>query len=233
MKVNIVIPSKNRIEKLENCLNSILKATVNFSDVNIYLFFSEESEKDYFDSVFKGISNIIINTYKEYKVPEFWNNFVQKYPNDNMIYLNDDVEIFEDTIEKAISIFEYCFPNNDGILGFNQVNITDPNKCLSAFGMVGYKYPNIFPNRQFLCSDYYRFYSDNELFRYSTKINKFYYSEEIKLIHHHPCTDRSLMDSTHKEVREYLKKDKDTFRNRQKKGLLWGESFTLINNFNK
>jgi hypothetical protein len=121
------------------------------------------------------------------------------------------------------------FPDLDGVVGLKQKNIPEDQACKAAFGCIGRKFINRFPNKKVFCEDYKRFYLDQELYLYADKIRKFYYSQDAILEHLHPAFDSTQFDETHTIVRKWLFQDKETFRQRQLKGLLWGENFEFTN----
>jgi len=231
-KMRIVIPSLNRKEKLTNCINSIKKARFGHN-INLYLYFSDNSELLYFSKLTKDDNWIHCKIVKDYRVPSFWNARVKEMGEDvdGLMYLNDDVTLFSDTIGKAIKYMTTLYPNTDGIIGMNQVNIPVNQALKTAFGVIGRKFGDRFPDRQILCPEYFRFYSDKELYLYATKVNKFTFCHLVQLEHHHPAFNIKLADSTHLKVRKYLSKDREIFSERQMKTLLWGVNFYLASEF--
>jgi len=227
MKLDIVIPSKNRKEKLQKCLNSLFLSGKDILDLNIFLYLSSKEEYDYYRFLFSNIRQIIVRRIADYRVPDFWNAFLCQCESDAMMYINDDIEFLEETIPIVLENYYSRFPDYDGVMGLNQVNITDPNKVEAAFGVIGLKYADRFPDRQVFPPCYNRFYGDFELWLYAREINKFYFCEEARILHHHPSTNRSLEDSTHIDVRKWLAKDRAIFNLRKEKQLLWGRSFEL------
>lgn len=230
MKFDIVIPSKNRIEKLTFCLNSLFRSIGDFDNIYLALYLGTEEEVKHFSSLFQWVDDKISISYlAEYRVPTFWNSYLKNsLRGDAMLYCNDDVEFFDDTIREAFTAYESIFPDTDGVLGLNQCNITDINKVEAAFGIIGAKYADRFPNRQVYCPDFLRFHGDWEMWQYARYINRFYFASEARINHHHPCTGVPK-DETHIAVRQYLQQDRSTFHKRQSLGLLWGRDWTLIN----
>jgi len=225
LNIDIVIPTLDRQTKLKNCIESIDKAK---HDHNIKLYVYCTNRSDYnatanFLLAYSWASTVLID---EYKVPEFWNTHMNRTSADIMIYLNDDVIVHEDCLDKLIACFMERFPDLDGIVGLNQENIS--NALDVAFGAVGCKYAERFPNKQFFCPDYYRFYGDSEIGEFAKKINKFYFCSEAKITHLHPSIYPQYRDDTHAKVRTFLAKDRHTNALRKSLNLLWGESFQLI-----
>ena len=210
------------------CINSIFRSAKS-SDIRLIIYFGTSDEMNYFNSLLSGLPNIDLRFLPEYTVPTFWNSYLKDMKADALLYLNDDTELYEDTLEVVIEDFQREFPDTDGVLGLNQVNIKDPHKVESAFGVIGTKYADRFPNRQVWCPDYHRFYGDWELWKHAKDRGRFYFSPVARINHYHPCTDTKLEDATHYAVRTYLKQDKITFQRRQALDLLWGKDYKLIN----
>jgi hypothetical protein len=80
-----------------------------------------------------------------------------------------------------------------------------------------------------MCEDFYSLFFDNELYEYAKSVNKFHLSSEATLVHFHPAFTGLKPDETHYSNRVHLRDDKITNNRRKTKGLLWGESFELIN----
>lgn len=227
MLLDIVIPTLHRRKKLENCLNSIFLSAKN-TKINIYVYFSDLKDLDFFNQQFSGIEEIHLDIIKEYRVPEFWNNHLAIMKADAMVYLNDDILMFEDTIDTIIKEFSKRFPDTDGVMGLRQANIPQDQAVEGAFGVIGRKYADRFKDRQVWCPDYYRFFADFELWRYAKYIGKFHFSIPSRIKHLHPLTDKTLEDSTHKAVRKWIHIDKNTFNKRKEQNLLWGRNFNLL-----
>lgn len=228
MNLDITIPTRNRREKLTNCINSILLSAKNIS-INIYIYFHNKENLDYFNNCFKDVNEIKLRMTKNYKAPVFWNNHLKNMKSDAMCYLSDDTLFFEDTLELIMNYFPKYFPDFDGLLGLNQYNIPSSQAVCAAFGIIGSKYADRFPERQVFCPDYFRFYDDRELELFAMSIGKFVFNKNIKVKHMHPAFDSRLLDDTHNEVRKCLRKDRETFEKRQQLNYLWGKNFNLLN----
>jgi glycosyltransferase involved in cell wall biosynthesis len=226
-KLDICIPTLNRIEKLKNCIQSILNSKKDY-DIKIKLYFSDIEDLSKILKIYQGNKDVICHSIYKYNVPNFWNNLLKNLSSDALCYINDDVLFYEDTIEKIFKYYSEQFSDNDGIMGLYQSNLPDGDGLQGAFGVIGTKYAFRFPEREVFCPDYFRFYADWELQKYAEKIGKFYFNKEVKIQHLHPSFNKELLDSTHIKVRQYLPDDKRTWKKRQSLGLLWGESHELI-----
>lgn len=232
MRLDVVLPTKWRQAKLNNCLNSIFHSLEYVSkehQVELYVYFSEPEEFDYNKEVFKEVPFVHICFVEKYRVPNFWNKFLRNTQADGMLYLNDDVLLEEDFFCQVLEEFPQQFPDFDGVMGVRQVNLPKDQTVEGAFGIIGKKYAERFPEKQVFCPDYDRFYGDFEVWRQAEHVKKFYFCSTARIIHLHPCTDKNLEDDTHKDVRTYLRKDKETYSIRQQRNWLWGRNYDLVN----
>lgn len=220
MKLNIVIPSRDREEKLINCLKSIDRARKGY-DFDVYIFLHPTDNVPNFKRDW-----LEYRTVKEYIVPKFWNSYLKNMQADALFYCNDDCELYEDTIERLYKNYLQTFPNYDGLMGIKQENIPMQQQVKTAFGVIGAKYADRFPNRQVFCPYYMRFYGDKEMEMYASSIGKLMFSENTKIIHYHPSFYKDKMDKTHELVRMFHSQDRRTFNRRMVKKLLWGRDYS-------
>lgn len=201
--VDIVILTYNRSEKIKVAIQSILD---------------------------NRISNYRIVVYPEYEnlgTVKKLNEHLKFTRSDIIVYLADDVKLYPDCLEKAVQCMQSNFPEFDGLVGINQVNI--PNGCKSAFGLIGRKFADRFPDKQCFCPDYIHFYVDTEVGQYAQEVKRFKFCEEAKLIHYHPSVCSEMIDQTHITLRNRSKqRDDETWQKRQRKGLLWGRTFDRV-----
>jgi len=218
--LEICIPSLDRLHKLKNCVNSIIKSRKSNNCI-LSLYFSNDKDLNDIKNIFNipWINCYIINNYR---VPDFWNSRLQEMTSDGLIYLNDDILLYEDTLDELFKTYQKHFPDFDGVMGINQSNLPKEKTIKSAFGVIGTKYADRFPDRQVWPIFYDRFFCDYELQLFAESINKFHYAENVKIQHLHG--DFYTKDETHREVRKYKEKDLFTFNMRQNKKLLWGKT---------
>ncbi len=228
MNLEIVIPTKGRITKLEKTVNSIFHSASNIP-ISLVIYFSLQQELDYVKEKLGNISNVSLEIVYNYRVPEFWNSCLHKTDADALCYLNDDILLLEDTLEIAMKEFEKTFPNYDGVLGLRQINLPKEQKVEGAFGIIGKKYTERFPDGQVFCPDYDRFYCDHELWKFANSINKFYFCSTARIEHLYLDSINEPSDKTHKEGRKYWEVDNITYEKRKTLNYLWGKSFELIN----
>jgi hypothetical protein len=227
MLLEIVIPSKGRIKKLEQCINSIFHSAEKIP-ITLTLSFSVQKEFDYFQQLLGNMPNVNLELLTTYRVPEFWNNALRRTTANALCYLNDDILLFDDTLEVAMKEFQRLFPTYDGVLGLRQANLPESQAVEGAFGIIGKKYTERFPDGMVWVPQYDRFYADFELWQYAKYINKFNFCTTARIIHLHPAFSDANIDETHKDVRKYFKTDKEKYEKRKQLGYLWGKDFNLL-----
>lgn len=224
LSLRICIPTLNRRDKLQVCLNSIFKGAKT-DKVKVSIYFGNKEELEFFKKQLSNIPAVECNYLESYRVPDFWNARLDELKEDALLYITDDVEFYDDTIANIISEYKSRFPDTDGVMGITQANIPSSQAVESAFGVIGTKYANRFPDRQVWPVDYNAFFCDFELWLFAKKINKFFLSSKARLFHAHPAFTGEKPDETHTSIRRFLKTDKKTFETRKSKGYLWGENF--------
>jgi hypothetical protein len=235
MLLHIIIPTHFRHQKLMNCLGSIEQARTLldcYSYVFVYYSDKEEFEKDSIGLInYKNILPKLLE--KPYFASEFWNDHIKSYNADIYIYLNDDIVLEMNALKRVVNIMNEKFNDLDGVVAITQENIPENQACPTAFGAIGTKFTDRFPDRKVFCEDYERLYLDSELGEYAKSQGKLFHSLDKSmaplLTHFHPGFFPNMKDSTHDDVRTHLRKDKITNNRRKSKNLLWGRDFTLIN----
>lgn len=235
MRIEIAIPTLGRMEKLLKCLGSIDEAKKQIEDrLYVYLYFSSELEYKLIDESLKHYPYIFTRLIDSYNAAEFWNNHIKEHNADIFYYLNDDVLLAPNCLKNSINTMISKYPDLDGVIGIKQEGFGDIKTMPTAFGAIGSKFIDRFPNRKVMCEDFKRLYLDEELYLYTSSINKFYLDKTASLLHCHPCLNKKYEDKTHYDVRKYLKEDKKSFEERRRLNYLWGKNYNLINeNFNR
>ncbi len=234
MLIHIIVPTLKRKEKLLKMLGSVEQARklLNcYSYVYVYYSDKEDFEKD---SV--GLKNYTIFTRlldKPYKASQFWNDHIKENNADIYIYVNDDITMEINCLKRVVDLMNEKFPDLDGVVAISQENIPETQACPTAYGAIGTKFADRFPDRKVFCEDYERFYLDSELGTYAQKQGKLFHSMDKEIaplcLHYHAAFFPDMKDTTHDDVRTHLRQDRITNNKRKTKQLLWGESFELIN----
>lgn len=167
-------------------------------------------------------------------LPKIYHEMLLNSDADVCVILADHLELepgFREAVEDA---FDTHFPDTDGVVGVNRVNL--PSKVwngirLGDYGHVaiGRAFMDRFPDRQCHCPDYYHFGADTELGLYAESVDRFVFNHEAKCFTHSPNVSKKPMDQTYHDSRIHREHDMETLALRRERGLLWGESFELVN----
>jgi GT2 family glycosyltransferase len=192
--VTITIPTTGRPERLRNCLRSIdyenariLIGAVKKGDVWLD---EEESEKKNI-SIFYGPGHPVVIQNSLAALSHF---------DSHILFLTDDIIFMPKAIEKAVNALLYRYPDSDGVVGFNIVNMLEKQKVPYAYMLVGKKFFNERLDRTLFFEGYQHFYADMELGLLASRLERFYFCQEAGLVHFHPCTGIAA-DETHSSGR--------------------------------
>jgi len=212
--INVIIPTYDRLESLKRTIKSIIEG--GYKDIRIYIVIDGNNELRYTPS------DSFITIYRNEKRMDWifsTNRILREMDEaDAAIYASDDLEFPPHGISKAMAALGEHFPDSDGLIGLKQ-------SCAgvdSAFGLMGKKFIERFPNKQVFCPDYIHYCSDTELGRFAKSIKKFHMCEGVALKH-----DR-LKDKTRELGLKVYGTDRATKAERARKGFLWGQDFERV-----
>lgn len=234
MHFALVIPTYNRIEKLQRCVDSIWASTHQNFDIFVMCDHNDEETYNYWRQDPMRNKKVVPMLMTEHRyVMGCWNYFTENHMNairDAMVWLVDDVELYPDTLEKLNQYYLKNFPEGDGVVGISQECPGHPDYTYKPFGQVALgkkfieRYKDV--NYHVCCDSYVHFFQDEEMYQYSSSIDKFVHCKDAVLKHYHPCFLPEELDDTHHIVRgSVYTEDLETFKRRQKEGLVWGHSF--------
>lgn len=234
MKLEIVIPTYLREEKLIRTLSSVRNAMDQLGpdvEASVKVCYSSEAEcaVNTKGMNWPWIQHCLIEKYPDgFKLPRFWNDVLRACRADALCYLTDDVLLNRYCL--AIAAMEIRKMNFDGVIGFAIENITEPHQpCQAAFGVIGMRYADQFKDRRCFCPDYTSLYADIELQKQAQVLGKFKFHTSCTLVHFHPAYEPNEMDQTHMHARRNSQLDRETFERRSERDLVWGLSEELIN----
>lgn len=209
--IDIVIPTRNRYEKLMKTLKSIP------DNIGVYIIFDGDSktynllqDKKLYTTKFLVSLNM---------GAVYCRNQVIKHCKDGVLYATDDIIFEPNSIESAFNALNTHFPDDDGVVGFV---IDLPDWHPTGVALVGQKFLRRYPQKQLFNPDYFHF-SCQEIYWLAKKLGKFYQEPKAVIKHYHPCFYKEEMDKTHEEARIYREKDHILMRKRKAKGLIWGD----------
>lgn len=229
MKLDVVIPTYQRQEKLFRGIESIVIARKECHTIEVILHIYFSIKKDMEECIGMQAKKDWIKYHlltEEFKASTFWNDHLRTMEADALCYLTDDVELDKDCLIngwESLSDVEF-----DGVVGFKMSNATDGQPCEAAFGMLGRKYAERFPARDVFCPEYWCFFCDSELEEYAKSIDKFYFNKQAILQHAHPSFTNEKPDATHTWHRRHSMEDHAVRNFRKKKKILWGRSYFLV-----
>lgn len=161
------------------------------------------------------------------------NELVSSSEADIIVVLADHIEVLPGTLRSVERSMEDKFPDFDGMVGLHIMNLAPLAGVREyCFFGVGRKFVDRFPDRHIFCDDYHHFSADTELGEYATKAGKFYFDQHARIKTWHPNAGNAPKDDTWRASRSRLERDKAIRQERQRRGLLWGESFERVNNTN-
>jgi len=229
-EIDIVIATRNRFEKLDKTIDSILNQRTpgHLADINIHIIFDGDKEgyeilnKIYYPGE-GAIYSCILSPDHIGSVAA--RNLITPFVQDGLIWATDDITFSPGSIESAFKSFNEHFPDDDGVVGFIQEGV--PNFHPTGVGLMGQKFLQRYPGKKPFFPGYYHF-SCQEIYWLAMKYNKFYQDPNAKLFHYHPCFHKELVDQTHIDARVRKVEDMRLIKEREAKGLIWGDSNDII-----
>jgi len=218
--IDIIIPTRNRWDKLQRCLQSIPRTLAQI-EFNIIIICDGDCEtaRKLTSSNEWQLSQVILTKHQRGSV--YCRNLATQCAEDAVLYATDDIEFKPGAIGAAVKSMREYFPDGDGIIGFYQVGIHSFSKA--GVALVGQKFLCRYPNRKLFYPEYFHF-SCQEIERLGNRLGKIHLEKKAQLIHYHPSFNHKEADATHREARVYRGADLVISSSRRAKGLIWGLS---------
>ena len=221
--LTIVIPTRNRIDKLLATLDTIPHhdwLTVHIvcdGDEATYNTLQNKIEKA--DIRAKYINTTLI---PEHSGAVKCRNAVLENIDSDVIYATDDILFSDGAIERAAETSMLAFPNGDGVVGFVQNQSHHP----TGVALVGGAFLNHYPSHHLFYPHYYHFAAQEVLWYCKYREEKegktfFIIEDRARLNHRHPGFNRNEMDSTHVDARIRRDSDLGLSMRREQQGLVW------------
>jgi len=213
MHVDVLIPTYDRLELLRKCIKSIVDGK--HKDTSIFVIV--DGNKEMIDGLKGEPIEILFNPERmDYVIS--MNKAMKRTKGDAVIYASDDLIFWPDCILNAVKAMKEHFPDTDGLIALKQVH----KESGTAFGLLGRKFINRFPDNAVFCPDYIHYGSDTELGRLGRHLGLIHQCREAVIDH------SRLHDNTYTLAREVKYHDKRIYSRRKKKRFLWGLNFELI-----
>jgi len=216
-KIDIIIPTRNRYDKLMRCLDSMPKKSLDVT-INIVIICDGDVETAKRLLGDERINRLMYVNSNQGSV--YCRNLVTPTVDDALIYATDDIVFQLGAIEEAIKSMRRHFPDEDGVIGFHIENAK--NYCISGVALVGQPFLRRYPEKKLFYPKYFHF-SCQEIERLGEKLNKIHSEKKAKILHYHPAFYHSEIDKTHIESHKYRSSDKALSVKRRTEGLIWGD----------
>jgi len=218
--IDLIIPTRNRWEKLQRCLQSIPKT---LSQVGLNIIIICDGDRETAERLIVSnngqVGRIVFVT--DHSGAVFCRNLVTQCAEDAVLYATDDIEFKLGAIEAAADAMREQFPDDDGVVGFNQIGKQTFSK--TGVALVGQQFLCRYPDKKLFYPEYFHF-SCQEIERLASKLGKLHFEERARLYHYHPNWERTEMDKTHSEARVYRGKDLGISRKRRANKIIWGDN---------
>lgn len=216
--IDLIIPTRNRLQKLERCLRSI-PSTANGIPIRVTVVC--DGDQVTAQCLQAEPNSIRVIHVKDHSGSVYCRNLVSQTVEDALLYATDDIKFKENSIAMAAKEMEKHFPDGDGVVGFNQINAK--KFSIAGVALMGQKFLRRYPDRKFLFPGYFHF-SCQEVEYLGKKLGKIMLAKKARIIHYHPSFMKSESDDTHREARKYRKLDRKLSNQRHAKGLIWGDN---------
>ncbi|KKL69168.1 hypothetical protein LCGC14_2117650 [marine sediment metagenome] len=217
--LSIVIPTRNRWEKLARCLDSI--EVQEWLDIRIRIdrcfvprdlpFYKRPDVRLELHPSETGSHHVGAGAVA-------CRNAEISHCPDAVLYATDDITFRPGALEAARALFNAAFPDDDGVLGIKQDKAHHP----TGVAVIGKKFLDRYPGRRPFFPGYYHF-AAQEIHWLADKFGKFAMTPDVCIDHYHPDKCKDEMDETHVEARAHKAEDMALIAERQAAGTIWGD----------
>ena len=223
MIVNIIIPTYKRFESLKKTMHSIKNSDYKETFTTIVADGFDDRNEHFKDSQ----TNVLYNAERKGWIFSM-NRVLNLINGDLYFYGADDIQFFPDCISKLVNAMKEIFPTGDGLVSVRQDMILSHDrinhkKCGGAFGLMGRKFIDRFPERAVFCPDYFHGGSDRELRNFAVRAGIYHFCQDALVLH-----SRMEKDETRRLRKEASSRDNETRKTRKARGLFWGETFERV-----
>lgn len=218
MHINVVIPTHDRWKLLKQTLKSLAKQTYEDYSVHVVVDGNPVMIPDWL----RRPEIHLISLKDRGDVVAAYGHFTKRCESGAILNASDDLRFHPQCLSAAVYGLKKHFPKGMGVVGLNQLQEGLPRGRRYAFTLMNRRYVEHFPDRIIFCPDYVHYCSDMENGKFAQRRRCFFYCESAKVDH-----IRVKDMTTQLGLQEY-KTDRDIYRIRTNKGLLWGQTFELI-----
>jgi len=212
-EILIIVPTRHRFKPLRRMLDSCIQEP----GVSIIVVCDGDRETfERLDDV--QAHNLQVLLSEEHIGAVACRNLASPMAEDGLLYATDDIIFQPEAIQKALRSFNYHFPDDDGVVGFRQLQEHHP--C--GIGLVGRKFLDRYPGRRLFYPGYWHF-ACQEIHWLASKFGRFHYEPDAVVDHQSPNQYRELLDQTHVEARLRRAEDHRLMERRKRSGGIWGD----------
>ena len=211
--MTVLIPTRNRLEKLQRTLASI--EPEEWLDTLVIC----DGDPKTFDAL-NGLRTDVRAILKPFRVGAVaCRNSAMWHIEDGLLYATDDIVFFNGGVAEAYRQYNEHFPDDDGVLGLRQ----DKSHHPTGVAVVGRAFLNRYPDRQ-LFNPAYDHFACQEILWLAESLGKFKQSDRVLVEHFHPAFLKTEIDQTHHDARANKTADMELIENRKALHLVWGAS---------
>jgi hypothetical protein len=218
--IDVVIPTRGRIKKLERTLATI-PGTVRGIPVVIHVVCDGDKETEKW--CIECDRDLAVYFLPGHNGAVKCRNHVIRGCTGAVLYATDDIEFNPGAIGWAWASLNEHFPDGDGVIGFHQ----EGNKYHpTGVALVGQKFLLRYPNKELFNPQYFHF-ACQEIYWLADKLNRFKTEMKAAIYHWHPATHkdepRAEVDQAHIDARIHKQRDMNLIKARQAAGETWGQ----------
>lgn len=214
MHIDVVISTYDRLKSLKRCIKSITDS--DYKDLSIFVVV--DGNRSLFIKLLGEPVTMILNDKRMDYVFSMNQALKEMEETNTVLYASDDLIFRPDCISNAVKAMKEHFPDTDGVIALKQVQ----KESGAAFGLLGRKFIDRYPDNAVFCPEFIHYGGDTELKRFARSIDKLYQCTEAVV--EHP----KLEDRTTELARGVKIRDKQVYKKRKNKRLLWGHTFERI-----
>lgn len=220
-QIDIIIPSRGRIEKLMRLLDTIPGQAFG---IRIQVHVAVDGDRAAYDEL-KDNPRVAAVFFEGHHGSVFLRNWMAGMCVDAVLFAVDDMEFLPGAIESAIRSMRERFPDGDGVIGFTQQG--QNNFHPTGVVLMGQKFLQRYPEKKPYFPGYFLF-ACQEILWLCNRIREgegketFYLDQKAIIQHNHPCEHPEEMDQTHKDGRIHKREDMAMIKARETAGLVWG-----------
>ena len=206
-KFSIVIPTRNRLSKLYNVLDSIPQSTIYTTKVIC------DGDNHTYDEVRKDYPHVEAILFNKHRGSVWCRNAVIKNEEDGVLPCVDDIIFPKNYFEYIFELFNKTFADNDGVLGVRQQGEFFKAYSPTGMALVGQKFLQRYPNRTLYYPKFYHF-AAQEIYNLRKKTKEKTGKETYQLADEHVVKHGkaiykkgTFIDKTHQEARKNKKQD--------------------------